>query len=228
MGASNGGVALKIDTSKIELLKTVKDLFGHDFEKSETFCDSRNNDCVYIGKTKDFLIIVNSDFADKFFENQQSESISQYFEYFSKPDFIFAFEEYDSGGTYSYSIIYNGAVKRQFRSLSHETKTDFGELELSELKWKNAETTEQDLGDGDFEIIYKDPTRDFSCSKEQLPQIILQELMYEKLGFASWNMDEFMTEQGHFKRMKAPNVEQVNQEKKPIITEKEKKPWWKF
>jgi len=31
MGASNGGIAIKIDTSKVELLNVVKDLFGNDF-----------------------------------------------------------------------------------------------------------------------------------------------------------------------------------------------------
>jgi len=92
------------------------------------------------------------------------------------------------------------------------------------LKWKNAETIQENLGDGDFEILYKDPTRDFSCSKEQLPQVMLQELMYEKLGFASWNMDEFMIEQGHFKKISNPKIE----ENKSIIERDNKKPWWKI
>ena len=225
MGASNGGIAIKTDTSKVELLNVVKDLFGNDFEKSDSYCDSRNNDCVYIGKTKEFLIIVNTDFAYKFFENQNTESIQNYLDYFSKPDFVFAFEEYDSGGTYSYSLIYNGIVTRQFRSISYDTKIDFGNLEQAELKWKNAETIKDDSEDGEYEILYKDPTRDFSCLKEQLPQVMLQELMYEKLGFASWNMDEFMIEQGHFKKVSTTNLERQNQS---VIEQDKKKPWWKI
>lgn len=223
MGASNGGIALRVDTSKIELQNIVKHLFGNDFEKRDNFCDTRNSDCVYIGKTKDFLIIINTDFADKFFETQKTENIQQYLNYFSNPDFVFAFEEYDSGGTYSYSLIYNGIIKRQFRSICYETKTDFGELEQAEIKWQNAEMIKDDLGDGEFEILYKDPTKDFSCNKEQLPQVILQELMLEKLGFISWNMDEFIIEQGHYKK-----AEKIELEHDKVTEHIIQKPWWEI
>lgn len=228
MGASNGGIALKTDTSKIDLLKVAKGIFGDEFERSDSFCDSRKSDCAYIGKTKDFLIIVNTDLANRFFEKQTTENIRHYLDYFSNPDFVFAFEEYDSGGTYSYSIIYNGVVKRQFRSVSYKTQTDFGELEPVELKWKNAEVRKEDLGDGEYEFIYKDPTKDFSCSKEQLPQVILQELMNEKLGFISWNMDEFMIEQGHFKKTSSYVLKQPVMHDQIEIKQDNKKPWWRL
>ncbi|MGB8191194.1 MAG: hypothetical protein WCF67_04700 [Chitinophagaceae bacterium] len=229
MGASNGGIAIKTDTSKIDLLTVVKDLFGKDFEKSDSSCDSRKSDCVYAGKTKDFLVIVNTGFADKFFRNHNTDLIRKYLEYFSNPEFVFAFEEYDSGGTYSYSLIYNGVVKRQFKSLSYETTIDFGEPEPIELKWKNAETTTEDLGDGEFETLYKHPEKDFSCPKGQLPQVILQELMLEKLGFISWNMHDFIIEQAHFKK----GMSQKNENGHAVTTEdstpiEHKKPWWKI
>lgn len=200
MGASSGGVAIKTNTINVDLTKVVKDLFGSDFEKNNDYCDTRQNSCVYIGKTKDFLIIVNTDFAASFFKSQRTDSIQKYLDYFSNPHFVFAFEEYDSGGTYSYSLIYNGIIKRQFRSVTYEIKADFGALEPVELKWKNAEITKEDVGDGEFEILYKDPASDFKCTGLQLPLVILRELMLEKLGFITWNMNDFMIEQTYFRK----------------------------
>lgn len=227
MGTSNGGIAIKIDTTKIDLLKVAKDIFGNEFEKTENYCDSRNSDCAFIGKTKELLIIVNSNLCNKFFEKQTTESIQNILAYFSNPNFVFAFEEYDSGGTYSYSLIYNGVVKRQFRSITYETQIDFGELEPIELKWKNAEVTKEDLGGGEFQLIYKDPTNDELCSEQGLPQMILQELMQEKLGFISWDMHKFLIEQGHFKKISTTDLEQVKASK-VSTRDSDQKPWWKL
>ena len=224
MGASNGGVAFKLNTSSYDLLQVVKDLFGNDFEQSDAHCDSRKNDCVYIGKTQEFFIIVNTDFAEKFFESTDTKIIQPFLEYFSNPDFVFAFEEYDSGDTFSYSLVYGGNVKRQFRSLSSNITIDYGTLEPLELKWKNSETDKEN-GDGEVERMFIDSTRDFSCTEDQLPQVILQDLMYEKLGFASWNMDEFIIEQGHFKKTLIMRTEKQN---KTIVEERGTKPWWKL
>lgn len=221
MGTSVGGIAIKTNTSNIELHKVVHDLFGAGFEKTDTHCDTRKNECVWIAKTPEFLIIVNTDFTDQFFEAKDAGKIQQYLDYFSRPNFVFAFEEYDSGGTYSYSLMYDGIVKRQFRSITYETAIDTGELEPIELKWKNAEKTTEDLGDGEFETIYKDPVSGHTISEMGLPQIILQELMMEKLGFANHNMHRFATEQIRFKRNQAAP--------QPIANEPTaKKPWWKI
>jgi hypothetical protein len=199
MGASCGAVAFKTDTSKWELSKIISDLFGKDFT-SGGYCDSRESNCIYIGKTKDYIVITNSDFTDKFFRSKDTSIIDKYQQYFSNPEFVFAFEEYDSGGSYGYSLIYNGQVKRQLRTESYEKVLDFGEPEAKELKWLQAETIIVDEGDGEMVTYYKDTERDFKCTADQLPQVMLQELMLEKLGFITWNMDEFFIEQGHYKK----------------------------
>lgn len=220
MGASNGGIAVKTDTSAIDLSRVVKDLFGNDFEKSAERCDARFPNCVYASKTKDFLIIINTDFADKFFRKGDTSAISKYLEYFSNPSFVFAFEEYDSGGTYSYCLIYDGVIRRQFRSESYETAVDYGEPEPIEVIWKNAETYREQLEEDLYETYYKDPGgTELVLSEESLPRFFLHSLMQEKLGFTSWEMHEFTIESGHFARVERSAVD--------IQHNTEKKPWWK-
>jgi hypothetical protein len=136
--------------------KIVKHLFGNNFQKTDTSCDTRNSDCVFIGRTKDFIVIINTDLADQFFVGSCTNHMQRHLDYFQKPSLVFAFEEYDSGGTYSYSLIYDGIIKRQFRSISYETTIDFGSREPNELKWEAAETIEEDRGDGEFEVLHKD------------------------------------------------------------------------
>lgn len=224
MGTSCGGIAIKTDIQNFELEKIVKDLFGEDFSNNNGYCDSRRDDCVYIGKTKDFIVIVNSTFAEKFFINQDTNNINYILEYFSNPDLIFAFEEYDSGCSYGYALIYNGVITRQYRSLSYETTMDYGEPEAKEKKWLNAETFEEDLGDGETQIMYKDSERDFSCSQDELPIVMLQELMLEKLGFIPWNMDDYFIEQGHFKSLEKSITLKENLK----TNNKKNRSWWKI
>lgn len=220
MGASNGGIVIRIDTINIDIVKVAKDLFGNDFDKIDKYCDTRKKDCIYIAKRKDTLTIINTDFANLFFKDQSTNSFKHILDYFGYPNFVFAFEEYDSGGTYSYSLIYDGQVKRQYRCLSGETTIDFGELDEIELKWKNAETFKEDIGDGDFQINYKHPEKDYTCSEYDLPQVILNELMYEKLGFDI--NEEDIIENAHFKKVVIINNNSQNSQIKA------KKPWWKF
>ncbi len=198
MNASNGAVVFKIDTSNLDLAKIVKDLLGSGFEETDNLRDITKNDCIYISKTKEFLVIMSSDFSNIFFETQDITKIHFYLDYFSNPNFVFAFEEYDDTNSYGYSLIYDGVVKRQFRSVLYQITVDYGQLEEIELNWQNAERVEVDLGDGKTGILYQNFSEGYL--KEELPQIILQELMFDKLGFYSWNMGEFITEQGHFRK----------------------------
>lgn len=197
MGASGGGIIVKIDTSAIDMQKVVKDLFGNNIGMATRGCDPRVGNCIYIGKGEGFLSIVNSNMAEKFFAGQSLDPARKYIEYFNTPGLIFAYEEYDSGGTYSYSIIEAGKLIRQFRSITYETSIDYGEPYPIELAWKNTETIQDDIGDGEFETLYKHPKAPGSyVSKEDIPKMILSDLMQEKLGFTTWTMNP--TEAGYY------------------------------
>lgn len=211
MGASFGGIAIKFNSEKIELISIAKEFFGENIEKVYASCDTRCNGCVYLGRTEDFLVIINKSLGEQFLESQGIEMVEKYFQYFQKPDFIFAFEEYDNGEIYGYSLIYEGVVKRQFKSVEYQKVLDFGTPEAVEDKWLNAETKIEDIGDGEFVLVYKSPRNGEYYTEMGLPQLILQELMLEKLGFNSWNLDEFIIEEAFF-------VEQKSSIKK----------WWKI
>ena len=145
-------------------------------------------------------------------------------------ELIFAHERYDSGGTYSYALIYNGELKRQFRSLSYETKIDFGDLEEIEIDWKNGEVTKIDLGDGDFETIIKNTKTGFECDESNVPQVVLNQLQFDKLGFDG--DDSKIIEKVFF--IKASTTTEFDRKQNDnfkaenLETKQETKPWWKL
>ncbi len=230
MGASSGGVSIKIDTSNYDLTKIVKDLIGTDFIKTDNYEDTRYPDKYYLVKTKDVITIYNSQFVEKFYKRQDTKDIQYFIEYFKNPELIFAHERYDSGGTYSYALIYNGELKRQFRSLSYETKIDFGDLEEVEIDWKNGEVTKNDLGDGDFETIIKNTKTGFECDETNVPQVILNQLQFDKLGFD--DDDSKIIDKAFF--IKAPTTAEFESTQNDTFkvenleTKQETKPWWKL
>ena len=231
MGASAGGVSVKTDISKYDLQKIVKDLIGTDFVKTENYEDTRHPDKYYLVKTNDVITIYNSQFVESFYKRQDTEDIQYFIDYFQKPELIFAHERYDSGGTYSYALIYNGELKRQFRSLSYETEINFGDLEEVEIDWKNGEVSKFDLGDGDFETIIRNTKTGFDCDETDLPQVILNHLQFDKLGFEDG--DAKIIEKGFF--IKAPkttetasNTQNDTFQRENFAITQETKPWWKF
>lgn len=198
MGASAGGVSIKTNTSCYPLHQIVKDLIGLDFIQTNNYQDTRDKDKYYITKTKDIITIYNSDFVERFFRNQDDLEIQNFIKYFKTPELVFAHERYDSGGTYSYSLIYNGIITRQFRSVSYETTIDFGTLEEVEKNWKDSETEKFDLGDGTFEILIRNSKTGFECEIDNLPQAILNQLQFEKLGFDFEDDEDKIIEQAFF------------------------------
>ena len=230
MGASAGGVSIKIDTSKYDLSKIVNDLIGTDFVKTQNFEDTRYPDKYYLVKTNEVITIYNSQFVENFYKRQDTKEIQSIIEYFQKPELIFAHERYDSGGTYSYALIYNGELKRQFRSLSYETKIDFGDLEEIEIDWKNGEVTKIDLGDGDFETIIKNTKTGFECDESNVPQVVLNQLQFDKLGFDG--DDSKIIEKVFF--IKASTTTEFDRKQNDnfkaenLETKQETKPWWKL
>jgi hypothetical protein len=230
MGASAGGVSVKTDTSKYDLTKIVSDLIGTDFVLSDKYEDTRYPDKYYLVKTKDVITIYNSQYVEKFFKQQDTENLKNFIDYFQSPELIFAHERYDSGGTYSYALIYNGELKRQFRSLSYETTIDFGDLEDVERDWKNGEIKKFDLGDGEFETTIKNVKTGFECDEGNLTQVILDQLQFDKLGFD--DDDSKIIDKAFFiKRNQTENT--LNTQNDTLISDflvskQETKPWWKF
>ncbi len=224
MGASGGGVSVKIDSSKYELKQIVNDLIGSDFVQTDNYEDTRYPDKYFIVKTQDVITIYNSQFVEQFFKHQDISEIQNIIDYFQTPELIFAHERYDSGGTYSYSLIYNGKLKRQFRSLSYETTIDFGALEEVEIDWKNGEIKKFDLGDGEFETTIKNLNTGFECDEANLPQVILDQLQFDKLGFD--DDDTKIIERAFFVKQ----VVSVNQtiENNQVTKDETKKSWWQI
>ncbi len=181
MGIISAGVGIKTKIENYTLDDVVKNLFENEFLRTSEIGDIRNNDWIVVSKTKDFFHIQSSDYAEQFFNDSLSKNIQKLNQIFKDPELIFAFEQYDSGGTYSYAIIKNGVLKRQFRSVSYEIKIDKGELEQIEVQWKEADIKEYDLGDGEKEIILTNKVTGQKCDKGSEPEVILNHLLFHLL-----------------------------------------------
>jgi hypothetical protein len=227
MGASAGGVSIKTDTTKYDLNKIIKDLIGPDFVQTDKYEDTRYPDKYYIEKTKDVITIYNAQFVENFYNPQKTKDLEDLIDYFQKPELIFIHERYDSGGSYSYTLIYHGELRRQFRSLSYETKIDFGELEEVEKDWRQGEIKKFDLGDGEFETVIKNVKTGFECDEANLPHVILDQLQFDKLGFD--DDDSKIIEKAFFiKESKTTEIASVKKKSASKAAISEPKTWWKF
>ena len=231
MGASAGGISIRTDTSLFDPVKVMTDLFGTGFVQLDHYSDTRYPGNFCVETTKDVITIYNSQLVESVFIQPDPVGIKSLFNYFRQPELIFAHERYDSGGTYSYMLIYNGQVKRKFRSVSYETKIDTGDLEEVEKQWRTGEVTKNDLGDGDVEILIKDPVSGHLINEMNLPIVILDQLQLDKLGFDG---DESkITGRVFFSHVPVmPGTEQrsspVKMKQDEAETKPTAKPWWKF
>ena len=218
MGRTSAGIGIQTNTQK-GLKAIATEFLGSEFEHTEHYQDIRTGGIV-ISKSKNFVQIQSSDLAESFFNSKINDSLNKVNSVFQNPELVVAFEQYDSGGTYSYCVIRNGKINRQFRSLSYKTTLDSGELEEIEKEWNEAEVKEFELEDGEKEIILHNKKIDFKCDKHQLPEVILNHILFEYLKIE--NPVEPAGEHAFFIKKKPAKTKSV--QPNPTRT----KPWWKF
>ena len=208
MGASGGGIIIRTkNTENIDIHKLLESIIEKKVEKNG-FCDSRKDGCYYLGKTKNSISILNSDIAERFFTAKDTSELQDIITKLPDNDLIYAFEEYDSGGTYSYATIRNNKFDRRFRSISYEVTLDEGNLEEREIAWNNSKKEKDDLGDGEWEWLYTHPEReDFKCPESSLPKIKLQDIMINLFNLTTETMGDLHIEDAHFQEKKEIGVE---------------------
>ena len=207
MGISANGIVIQTDTKDLDFMSILIHLFDKEFIPIEEPCDCRDEDCFFIAKTDKYLIISNAKLVDEILQNEKSFNMEVIQKFFT-PEFVFIFEEYDSGGTYSYAIMLNKQIVRRFRSITYETTIDEGELDEIELRWKNARTDYIDNEDYEHEKVYFDPNNETEFyTEDSLPQLILHELMDDKLGFDTHTVDDHIIDSRFFKCKKYSSIE---------------------
>ncbi len=196
MGLSCGGVAFQQNTWKLVLKTVIQDLFGKEFKQNTEYCDSRSENCVFIAKTEDFLFIFNAEFTNKFFKQEETE-IDKYLSYFSYPEWVIAFEQYDSSNTYSYARFQKWKLKRCFRTEGPQTTLDFGEKEPIENEWLNGSIIEEITEDNETEyiVIRDDGSKTY---QRNLRSTILQDLILRVFGSTLWDIDSTYIEQWYY------------------------------
>lgn len=219
MGVSTAGVSIKTNSKNYSLEYIVKSIFGNDFERTNAQGDIREDNWIVISKTHSFIHIRSAFYADFFFNDSFDANLKVLNHFFDNPELIIAFEQFSSGGTYSYAIIKDGKMQRQFRSLSYETTINFGELEPIEVDWKNGKITEHLLGDGEKETVITNSRTGRSCDEDRLPEEILNYLLFHELKIedAEYPIEEF----SFFKKV---NIRKDENSDASNIKPK----WWKF
>ena len=228
MGRTNAGIGLKTSTEIISTDDIVKKLFGDNFERTSEIGDIRKGNWIVVEKSKEFYYIQKSDYASDFFTDQLDSKLNELNSLFNNPELIMAYEQYDSGGTYSYAIIKNGNLTRRFRSLSYETKIDEGELEQVEKDWKNAEVKEFILSESEKEIILINNVTGEKCDKGSEPEVILNYLLFNLLKIE--NPSNPIVECSFYK-MTDYKVNERKLEIEVSVNEEmnnNKKPWWRI
>jgi hypothetical protein len=136
MGTASSGIIVLCNPNDYTYESIVDYFFG---AGKETYrCDNRDIDCLYLGKLANGIFIGNADFANLFF-SRNAQALDKINKFFRTPALAFAFNWFDSGGTYGYVIIENGETKRVFRSISYEKLESFGNPVKGELSWFSSE-----------------------------------------------------------------------------------------
>lgn len=201
MGASVSGIIIECQHNNFKLDDIAQSFFGNCSSYNE--CDTRKNKCVYISKLAKHIFIGNADFADMFF-NRNAKVLERVNQYFDEPHLGFAFNWFDSGGTYGYSVIENGAYKRVFRSLSYERLNVYGEALEQEKPWIGGESYMKRIEPHPEQ--YLPPYYDLNvrahvnmetgqvADEYSLPETLLPKVMRDFVGFDIYDMDDSIQE----------------------------------
>ena len=220
MGMSNAAVFVKLDNpEEFNIEETAKELFGEfDVIKStwEGGFDFRRPNNIVISIHGNGIRIMNSEFVNEILIKRSPETTQKLYNYFKCPDLIMAFMHYDSGDSFGYGCIENGAMRRFRYSLSTDWITrDFGHPYDEELNILNGEIYYMEDEYGDKEYLYKrldDPEN--PKSYHFINSEITNEVMQSKLGFGLY--DENIENESYYITLKEKQIQpKVEKSKSP-------------
>lgn len=195
MGTSASGIIIKCDSTKFSIEEACKYFFG-DGEKTECYDDTRKRNYISMSKYKNEFHIRNSDFANLFFKKDLI-ALQKLNTFFNTPELAFAFNWFESGGTFGYAIIQDGIIRRIYRTLSYIKFESFGEPIKQEEEWLLGDTFIKILKDEDYYPPDYPLTRKTyinSSTKEQaddyyLPELLMPSVMQAYLGYDIYTSD---------------------------------------
>lgn len=200
MGASIGAVIIRQNSEFYNSGQIVGAFFGSFKElKKEQLSnfDCRKPECVAVYKTKDNIIINSSKFVEGFYKENDQSQTKKIFNFFNNPKQIFSFEEYDSGGTYGYSINVVGKLIRYYRSVGYDAAKTFGEPLNIEGKWLLADRIEVEEDGEQVTYVINPDTRE-RIHVSAVHQMLLREVMLHEVGFTSWEIETISVEPRYF------------------------------
>jgi hypothetical protein len=200
MGVSIGAVIIRQNPQSYDSGQIVGTFFGNfkELQKEElNKFDCRRPECVAIYKTRDNIIINSSKFVEGFYNQNSQSKVQEICTFFKNPKQIFSFEEYDSGGTYSYSISIDCKLLRYYRSISYDSALTFGEPLNIERKWLQAERIVVEE-DGEQITYITNPDTKERVHESAIHQMLLREVMVHEVGFTSWDLEKISVEERYF------------------------------
>lgn len=206
MGASVSGIIIKCNPNDFKLDEIVDYFFCGGSEIDS--CDTRENDCLYLSKLQNEVFISNADFAQLFF-SRNKKVLEKINEFFKNPLFAFAFNWFESGGTFGYSIIENGQYIRAFRSIEYEKVETYGSPIELEKPWLGGNSYSKRVDPHPEQFVSNDYNYypNFHVNLENgieyheagLPEILVSKLMVDFFKFDVWSMNDFESKRKSFK-----------------------------
>jgi len=187
MGIAIGGIAIKTESKEFNAESIIEHFFGSccrevkEEELNTSKFDNREKGHVSVYKTQDFTWLINSEIAEWFFKDNDVKQ-SALFQFFDKPNLVFAFCRYDGGDTYGYSIFKKGKRLRTYLVGVDKVIIDKGLRLEEEMQWYNSPTEIESLGYGEYQKNYINEHQNRRIVAEHsLPQVLLDDLMFSYL-----------------------------------------------
>ena len=179
--------------------KIAIDLFGQytTYEsKWKSGFDIRNKNHKIISIYENGIEIRNSEFVSEFLENRNILAIKTLYEMFEKPETIFAYMNYGSGGSFGFCYIRNGYIQRTNYNLSGDRHYQEGTPFKEEVNFMNSKYYL--VGNDEEEYIHFDNeienlNNDYYYS---ICEYITPKIMQKILGFNYYTEDVKRTD--HF------------------------------
>ncbi|MFD2523579.1 hypothetical protein [Emticicia soli] len=207
---SLGCIAIKVADISIDIEKFTELVFDTFADEATGYPDTRQDQHFCIVKTKDnFIWFESSWVTDEIFYNGQTERLNRIYEFFNKPAFMIALNEYDSGGTYGYVIIENGQIIRKRRTICYDTTIDEGEPLPLEKDWLSGKKiiadfdedgnlveiegkkTDEEIEDEDLVRAVVNPVTNEVVEENELTQILHKKVMIHFFGYTIWDRLEY-------------------------------------
>jgi hypothetical protein len=198
LGLSTAGLAFRPNLSTLGELDLMQTVFGKgvfQLPEMQNSHDIRVPGNVTVESKNGATFVYNSEIADRILFEGHSLHPSV-FEALGAPEIVVVFCHYDSGGSFGYAILKNGATVRSRVHVMEKT-TDTGEPNNFELPWLQAESFIEEEGEPP---AYRNSSTGEVSSEACVTAHLLAQVMNGLFGLCPWDDWDYRTKMNFYSR----------------------------